>query len=374
MKVCAFSQIAPRALEWLWPGRLALGKVAVLDGDPGLGKSFLTLDICARLSRGRPFPDGAPSPGPANALILNGEDCPQDTMRQRLVDLDADLDRVFFHKEDDLLKSVSFPSDTKWLHRALTRTRAKLLVIDPIMAFLDANISSVSDQSVRRALGPLRRLSRLHHCATQLVRHLNKRPGLRAVYRGVGSIGIIGSGRIASLVGRDPVKPGVCVLAQAKSNLAEAAPSLAYRLQGTEDGRVIVDWLGRSPWTADDLTAVPQRVRARDQARNFLLAALADGPRLAREVGRAAHQLGLSDSTMHRAKQELQVSTRRFRVNGRPVYYWVLPTHVIPPQLLPDEDDLEPWLAPMRKEFAEEEVDYATRVPGSAASYATPSG
>src|SRR5947199_2428072 len=89
------SRLAPRSVTWLWPGRLALGKLAILDGDPGLGKSLVTLDVCARLSTGRPFPDGSPGPGVGSALILNREDGAEDTIRPRLQALGADLARVF---------------------------------------------------------------------------------------------------------------------------------------------------------------------------------------------------------------------------------------------------------------------------------------
>src|SRR5499427_683862 len=89
------SRLEPQALEWLWPYRLALGKLAILDGDPGLGKSLLTLDLCAHLSTGRPFPDGSPGPGPLNSLVLNGEDGAEDTIRPRLQAAGADLERVF---------------------------------------------------------------------------------------------------------------------------------------------------------------------------------------------------------------------------------------------------------------------------------------
>src|SRR5438309_6756561 len=89
------SQLEARTIAWLWPGRLALGKLAILDGDPGLGKSLLTLDLCARLSTGQPFADASPSPGPGSALVLNGEDSAEDTIRPRLRALGADNDRVF---------------------------------------------------------------------------------------------------------------------------------------------------------------------------------------------------------------------------------------------------------------------------------------
>ena len=89
------SQLTPRSVTWLWPGRLALGKLAIVDGDPGVGKSLVTLDLCARLSTGRPFPDGSPGPSAGNCIVLNGEDDEEDTTRPRLEALGTDLDRVF---------------------------------------------------------------------------------------------------------------------------------------------------------------------------------------------------------------------------------------------------------------------------------------
>src|SRR6266545_6255538 len=106
------SQLTARPVRWLWPNRLALGKLAILDGDPGVGKSFLALDLCARLSTGRPFPDGSPCPGPANALVLNGEDGTDDTLVPRLRALDADLDRVFvWHRDSDAVRRLSLGGD-----------------------------------------------------------------------------------------------------------------------------------------------------------------------------------------------------------------------------------------------------------------------
>src|SRR6185437_677137 len=133
MQLSAVGDLVSRPVSWLWPGRLALGKLAILDGDPGLGKSLVTLDLCARLSTGRPFPDDSAGPGPAAALILNGEDSAHDTVRPRLEALGADLQRVFvLHQDDDPdAQLLRLPTHTAVLDDALARTRARLLVIDP---------------------------------------------------------------------------------------------------------------------------------------------------------------------------------------------------------------------------------------------------
>src|SRR5688572_21997357 len=136
------SALRPRPLSWLWPGRLALGKLALLDGDPGLGKSLLALDLCARLSTGRPFPDCSPSPGVCSSIVLNVEDAGPDTIIPRLRALNADLDRVFvLTPEDDSPDCpLCLPAQTALLEAALVRTQARLVVLDPIVSFLDSSV------------------------------------------------------------------------------------------------------------------------------------------------------------------------------------------------------------------------------------------
>ncbi|HEV3256628.1 MAG TPA: AAA family ATPase, partial [Gemmataceae bacterium] len=177
------SQIIPQPIEWLWPGRLACGKLAMLDGDPERGKSLVTLDLCARLSTGRPLPDGSPVSGPCNSLVLNGEDGTADTFQPRLKSLGADLDRVFFlHGETSgAIEPLRLPTQASVLAAALVQTGARLVVIDPIMAFLDQWVLTSSDQSVRRALFPLAQLAELHRCVIILVRHFNKTAGRHAM-------------------------------------------------------------------------------------------------------------------------------------------------------------------------------------------------
>src|SRR6202023_1198737 len=122
------SQLLTRSVAWLWPGRLALGKLAIIDGDPGLGKSLVALDLCARLSTGRPLPDGSSGPEASNTIVLNAEDGEEDTIRPRLQALGADLERVFVpnRARDESGDLLCFPSHCDFLDDALTRTRARL--------------------------------------------------------------------------------------------------------------------------------------------------------------------------------------------------------------------------------------------------------
>src|SRR5262249_52916743 len=154
------SEVVSQPVTWLWPGRLALGKLSLLDGDPELGKSLVTLDLCARLSTGRPWPDGTATPGPQSAVVINAEDREDDTLCPRLRALGADLGRISFLSSDGA-GGVDFclPAGTAALERALGETGARLVIVDPLMTFLAAGVNAHSDGGIRRALRPLAALA-----------------------------------------------------------------------------------------------------------------------------------------------------------------------------------------------------------------------
>jgi AAA domain-containing protein len=189
-------------------------------------------------------------------------------------------------------------------------TRAALVVIDPIMAFLGQGVLTCSDQSVRRALLPLAQLAEQHACVILMVRHLNKRGG-RSLYRGGGSIGLVGACRSGWLLGDDPLQPGRRVLAEIKNNSAAPQPSLAYTVEKPTDGPPLLSWHGPVEWTADNLLARRIRVSAhdlpRERARKFLKHFLAEGPRTTREIWPAGQEADLSERTLRRAAEDLAI-------------------------------------------------------------------
>jgi hypothetical protein len=349
------SQCVTQPVQWLWPGRLALGKLAMLDGDPDLGKSLLTLDLCARLTRGLPFPDGAQGPGPANVVVLSAEDGVE-TVRPRLQALGADLDRVFVLAEAaDGDEPIRIPTNLAPLDEIVGDTSARLVVFDPVMSFLHPGILCASDSSVRQGLLPLANLAQRRQSAVLMQRHLNKNVSNRSLYRGLGSIAFLAMCRSGYLVARDPQQPSQCVLAQVKNNLAPPQPSLAYRIDGGQDEPLSFTWLGPSPFTADQLlTRVLGRVpKQRQCAAEFLTELLQSGPRTAREVWEACQQQRLSERTVNRAKGELLIRSARRCEDGKWVTYWLLPSQSLPNPASADSGsaDLEPWLGPLREEF-----------------------
>jgi hypothetical protein len=354
MHVQPLNQITARVTDWLWPNRLGLGKVALLDGDPNLGKSFVTLDLCARLSTGRPFPDDSLGPGPCASLILNAEDDAADTILPRLQALGADLGRVFVPGARELAGApLTLPAQTAGLADAVKQTQARLVVIDPLMAFLDATVVVASDAHARRALAPLADLAERHHCAVLLVRHLAKQGGRRALYRGGGSIGFVGACRSAWLVAADPDHPRHRILAEVKNNLAARQPSLAYEIVAPPGGPPTVTWLGANALTADQLVAaVPPAPRPlpRDRAEHFLRTFLQDGPRTSRDIWAAARLEGLSEVTLERAKRLHEISSVRVWADGKRLSYWLLPGQHLP-EAEEDRNSLEPWLASLCERY-----------------------
>jgi hypothetical protein len=353
------SSLTPRAVSWLWLNRLPIGKLVILDGDPELGKSMIALDLCARLSTNRPMPDGSPCPGPANSIVIHGEDDPEDTIVPRLEALGADRSRIFIVERDDSARGPTFmlPTHIDELDRLLTATGAKLVVIDPIVAFLAPSVQTANDASVRTALMPLARLAEKHQCVILLIRHLNKSRSHRSTYRGGGSIGIVGLCRAAWLVARDPRAPQCCVLAQVKNNLAPRQESLTYQIVADGNELTGVRWLGSHVCSADQLlqaaTHPPRLALALERGKEFLTAFLKEGPQNSRHIWVAAKKQSLCSRTLRKAARELKIVFKKLWANGDRLSYWLLPNQQLPADLqaLFVEQDLEPWLGPLREQF-----------------------
>jgi hypothetical protein len=355
----AVSEVTARPVVWLWPHHLGLGKLAVLEGDPGLSKTFVALDFCARLSTGRPWPDDSPGPAAAASIFLNGEDDVGDTLRPRLEALGADLTRVFVveHGDGDGAVPLSLPGQTRALEALVARVAARLLVIDPVSAFFGPGVNTSSDAAIRRALRPLADLARRQACAVLLHRHLTKHGRGRAIHRGLGSIGLAGTCRSGWLVAEEAEGSDRRVLAQVKNNLAGRQPSLAFEVSQPDGAAPTLRWLGPVAVTADELQARPRRpgreAEALASATAFLAEVLADGPLSVRDIWDRAQGHGLSRRTLGRAKDEMGVRLMLVREDGRTVGYWLLPQHEAPPvdPAADDENSVEPWLEAQRRRF-----------------------
>ena len=328
------SDVEAETVLWLWERRIPLGKITVVDGDPGNGKSALTTDLAARLSVGRPFPDGQPTE-PAGVVIMNAENGLADTIRPRVDAAGGDPTKVLslaaieFGEPDERgdrdERTLSIPEDIRIIENALNRMDAKMLVVDPLMAFLSEGVNAHKDQDVRRALAPLKRMAERTGCAVVLVRHLNKASGGNSLYRGGGSIGIIGAARSGLLVGQDPEDDKIRVLAGQKSNLTEMPESLKYRIVTAANGAARVEHLGTTTTTANAMLSAPTDAEERSalgEAMKFLREELGKAPVMAKNKKARAKEMEISDATLRRAKQALAIVSSREGDDG---WSWSLP-------------------------------------------------
>ena len=328
------SDVQCEQIQWLWPGRIPLGKLTILDGDPGLGKSTLLCDIAARITTGRPLPTGESCP-PGGVVILSTEDGIADTIRPRLEAAGADLTRCLVVQvipESNGPGHVPvIPDDLPALASAVRRVEARLLVIDPLMAHLGGQTQSHRDQDVRRALAPLSLFAQQFLLAVVVIRHLNKRSGGSPLYRGGGSIGIIGAARVGLLVAADPADDDRKMLACTKINVARMPASLAFRVISCPDRPEVsmIRWEGASPLNASDLLTAPvsQGSSKVAEAVDWLTERLAEGPPPAAEIYDKAEAAGITKITLRRAKKEAGVITERIRgISGSGYWIWQLTT------------------------------------------------
>ena len=224
---------------------------------------------------------------------------------------------------------VSIPEDLQVLRRGIERVEAELVIVDPLMAFLSGDVNSHRDQDVRRALAPLAKLADEVGVAVVVVRHLNKASGGSPLYRGGGSIGIVGAARSALLVAEHPEDEDRRVLARVKGNLAQPVPTLALALVEAANGSVRVEWKGETSHTAAGLLNTPtdpEERSAQTEAVEFLRDALRSGPVWSQQVKKDAKDASISEATLRRAKTSLGVVSEK-EADGS--WSWRLPDHEV---------------------------------------------
>lgn len=221
------SSVESERVRWLWEGRIPFGKITMLDGDPGLGKSLMSLEFAARLSRGFGFPDDEHPPHPpANTLLVAAEDGLADTIRPRLEACGADLCKIFALNKP--ARIYQFPKDLQLLGAMVQLYDARLVIIDPLFAHLDGTVNSYKDSEIRSlVMAPLGKIAESTGAAVLLIRHPTKSDVGNILHKGGGSIGIIGAARSGLYIGRDGQRRFV---RQPKSNLGREMRDLYYEI------------------------------------------------------------------------------------------------------------------------------------------------
>lgn len=327
--------VVAESVEWLWPGRLPIGKLVVLDGDPGCGKSTLTLDLAAHFTTGSVLPDGYQPESSCSVVLLSAEDGPADTIRPRLDAAGADPSRVILFEDvvesdpdnPERLRSrmPRIPDDIPHLAAVVERESARLVVVDVLAAYLNGRVDAHRDQDIRGALAPLARMAEATRCCVIAIRHLNKSDGPKALYRGGGSIGIIGAARVGLIAGVDPEDDQRRISAVTKSNLAAVADSLAYRVvDAPGHGCGKIAWEGITSHHADDLVADRWDEDDARDATDVLEQILIGGSRPVTEIIKEMNAAGFSLDQAKRAKKRLGLTSRKIGAPGEAQHWeWV---------------------------------------------------
>lgn len=325
------SDVQPERVSWLWPGRIPAGKLVTLDGDPSLGKSTLSLAFAAIVTTGGTWPDNSPCNYPGDVILLSAEDGLADTVRPRLDAAGADVTRVHAVQGVTLPDGTLRPptlADVEELHQLVTETGARLLIVDVLMAYLPSGTDSHKDQDIRRALSRLSALADATGCTVLLLRHLNKARSGNPMYRGGGSIGIVGAVRAGMLVAKDPDDDEVRVLACTKSNLARDPGALTYRLTDADaHGVARVEWIGTSTHDARALLADSDGADPDDRREVEVwlhdVLASAGGTLAASEVYKKARGAGYSNDQAKRAKKKVGATSAKANMDSG--WTWSLP-------------------------------------------------
>lgn len=338
------SDVKPEHIRWLWQDRIPLGKPTVFAGDGGIGKTMLLIMIAACVSRGGRWPCGEGEAPCGSVVILSAEDDPADTIVPRLIAADADCDKVHIVsavRRDDGKGNRSFDlqTDLQSLEAKLAEIGDPLLVIiDPVSSYLGKHTDSHSNSDVRRVLEPIGEMAARLGVTIICNTHFSKASAGNANSRVIGSVAFVNFARAAFIVTVDPEDDNRRLFLPSKTNLGKRREGLAFRIADAalpvEDKEVI--WAPYVQWddtpvrmSADEAVAAmaggAEARGARDEAKEFLLELLAEGPVPQKEIKIAAEGAGLGYRTVQRAKDSLGIKARREDFDGSHRWIWRLP-------------------------------------------------
>lgn len=331
--VCA-ADVKPEKVEWLWNGRLAVGKLAMLAGRQDGGKSMLTMDIAARISSGRKFPGCEDENPPGDVFLLNGEDTPADTIIPRLINAKADLTRCRIIQgvrrpkifKDDIWKlgpqqSLNIDDDISRLKALVEQYRPKLIIIDPLACYLGPNVNSHVEADIRRVLAPLERMMDRCRVAVLAVVHLNKKTDVSdPLMRVGGSNALTAAPRLVFLLApdKDDETRERLVLSQVKNNLGRKAKDKAFRIVDVDGPDTGAAKWEDGEFDSQAFEALKPEMKSkgpvptqREEAAEFLREYLADGAKESVDVDAEATKRGIKLETLKRAKKIVGVQSRQ---------------------------------------------------------------
>ena len=317
VKIIRMSDVELTPVEWLWKPYLPFGKLSVLQGNPGEGKTYFAMHLAAACTNGKLLPN-MERMEPFNVIYQTAEDGLGDTVKPRLIEAGADLDRVLVIDDSDVQLTLS----DERIEKAIIENNARLVIIDPIQAYLGADVDMNRANEVRPIFMRLGQVAQRTGCAILLIGHLNKAAGMQSLQRGLGSIDIAAAVRSVLFIGKLKHDPTMRILTHEKSSLAPPGVSLAFSL-GDEGG---FRWVGEYDITADEMLSgiEPQRETKTQQAKDLICALLAGGKQVfSEDIDKAALERGIPGRTVRDAKRELGDALKSKIVEGRKKVFWM---------------------------------------------------
>ena len=317
VKIIRMSDVELTPVEWLWKPYLPFGKLSVLQGNPGEGKTYFAMHLAAACTNGKLLPN-MERMEPFNVIYQTAEDGLGDTVKPRLIEAGADLDRVLVIDDSDVQLTLS----DERIEKAIIENNARLVIIDPIQAYLGADVDMNRANEVRPIFMRLGQVAQRTGCAILLIGHLNKAAGMQSLQRGLGSIDIAAAVRSVMFIGKLKHDPTMRILTHEKSSLAPPGVSLAFSL-GNEGG---FRWVSEYDITADEMLSgiEPQRETKTQQAKDLICTLLAGGKQvLSEDIDKAALERGIPGRTVRDAKRELGDALKSKIVEGRKKVFWM---------------------------------------------------
>lgn len=313
LKIISMDEVEAKSVEWLWYPYIPFGKITIIQGDPGEGKTTVALRLAALLSNGEKLPCDDVEREPVNVIYQTAEDGLNDTIKPRLLEAGADCSRV--KVIDESVHALTMLDER--LEQAIAETAARLVILDPIQAYLGADINMNSANETRAVMSRLSALAEKYQCAVVLVGHMNKGSGNKSSYRGLGSIDFQAAARSVLIVGRIKDNPEMRVMVQDKSSLAPEGEAIAFELNKETGFR----WVGSYDITVDDLLSGVSRENKSELAEQLIRDTLQNGQVPQSVIMNKARAQGISKRMLDEAKKTLGVKSVR-RSNQ---WLWELP-------------------------------------------------
>lgn len=305
-----FSAVTQRKVEWLWYPYIPYGKLTILQGDPGEGKSTFMLNIAALLTKGKEMPDGFRISEPQRVVYQTAEDNLADTVKPRLVAAGADCSRIAYIVDEDIPLTLE---DTR-IEKVIQQTDARLFILDPLQAYLSQDSDMFSAGRMRQQLKKLADIAAKYRCAIVVIGHMNKASGEKNLYRGLGSIDIAAIARSVLMISRDKDDPSIRYMFPVKSSLAPEGAAIAFSF----DAKTGLRWIGQCIVGKDQIENSDIDISKKSLARRIVLEVLNEGDAHSVDIMNKLKAMGISERTIHSAKKEIGVTS--YRKDG--AWYW----------------------------------------------------